>query len=416
MTACKNKVSIMVKTMFYLDTRSLSKRGDAPLKIRFTFKKKPVFINLGIRILPEEWDARDGRIVGTQKKQLNNFINIRFTQVNSELLALDMSGELAKMSPGELKRRLEGKEEDTPKPKEEGTFVKKYVSFMESRNTEGTKAAYRATLSRLRAFDPELDSRAFEDINKDYLLRLDAFLAKTQCRNARNVHYRNLRAVFNDAIDDEITAAYPFRKFKLKQEPTRKRSLSVHELRTLRDYPVDEHQRRYRDMFMLTFYLIGINAVDLFNLPKDALHNGRIEYIRAKTHKEYSIKVEPEAQEIIDRYAGTEHLLNILDERDGYRQFSHDMNDALKCIGKYHRVGRGGRKVYEPLFPTLSQYWARHTWASVASELDIPKETIAAGLGHGSNTVTDIYIKYDHRKVDAANRKIIDFLNSDKVL
>lgn len=92
------------------------------------------------------------------------------------------------------------------------------------------------------------------------------------------------------------------------------------------------------------------------------------------------------------------------------------MNDALKLIGAFRRVGRGGRKVYSPEFPELSQYWARHTWASIASELDIPKETIAEGLGHGDNTVTDIYIRYDHRKVDAANRKIIDYVNSEEEL
>lgn len=45
-------------------------------------------------------------------------------------------------------------------------------------------------------------------------------------------------------------------------------------------------------------------------------------------------------------------------------------------------------------------------------ELDIPKETIAAGLGHDmGNTTTAIYINFNQKKVDAANRKIIDFVN-----
>jgi hypothetical protein len=43
--------------------------------------------------------------------------------------------------------------------------------------------------------------------------------------------------------------------------------------------------------------------------------------------------------------------------------------------------------------------------------IDIPKEIIGAALGHSSNSVTDIYIKIDNRKVDRANRKVIDYVN-----
>lgn len=86
------------------------------------------------------------------------------------------------------------------------------------------------------------------------------------------------------------------------------------------------------------------------------------------------------------------------------------MNKNLQEIGEFKRVGRGGKKVHEPLFPELSSYWARHTWATIAAGLDIPKETIGAALGHGGNTVTDIYIDFDQRKVDIANRKVINCL------
>lgn len=47
---------------------------------------------------------------------------------------------------------------------------------------------------------------------------------------------------------------------------------------------------------------------------------------------------------------------------------------------------------------TLTTYWARHSWATIAASLDIPKETIAAALGHSNHTVTDIYIEFDYRK------------------
>ena len=164
-------------------------------------------------------------------------------------------------------------------------------------------------------------------------------------------------------------------------------------------------------MFMLMFYLIGINAADLFLAKPDSIDNGRLEYKRAKTGKLYSIKIEPEAMEIINRYRGNNYLLNIMDEYKDYKNFLHRMGIALKEIGNMERVGRGGKKVREPLFKDLSSYWSRHTWATIAASIDIPKETISEALGHSiGSEVTSIYIKFDYKKVDEANRKVIDHI------
>ena len=161
---------------------------------------------------------------------------------------------------------------------------------------------------------------------------------------------------------------------------------------------------------MLMFYLMGINAADLFNLPP--LTGNKITYHRAKTNRLYEIKVEPEAKDIIKKYKGQNFMLNVLDGYKNYKDFLHRMNIGLQKIGEVKREGRGGKKIITPLFPKLSSYWARHTWATIAAGLDIPKETISAALGHSTNSVTDIYIKFDNRKIDAANRRVIDVLNS----
>jgi len=72
---------------------------------------------------------------------------------------------------------------------------------------------------------------------------------------------------------------------------------------------------------------------------------------------------------------------------------------------------RGGKKHRTSLFPKLSTYWAQHTWATLAAELDIPDETISLALGHSSgNRVMNIYINRNQKKVDAAHRKLIDYI------
>ena len=295
------------------------------------------------------------------------------------------------------------------KPK--GCFVDVFKEFADSHN-ESTKELYYYSLRRIEQFDKYIATRSIDEIGIPWLTRFESWLAQTNSKNARNILLRNIRAVFNYALDCEYTTNYPFRRFKIRPEATRKRAMTVEQLRSLAVYPVEDYQEFYRDMFVLMFCLIGINVVDLYSLG--GIVDGRVEYRRAKTHRLYSIKVEPEAQAIIDKYHGTKNLLCIADRWTTHSQFGKQMNKALKRMGEMQRVGRGGKKVFEPIVPGLTTYWARHTWATIAASLDIPKETIAHALGHGNDTVTDIYIDFDKKKVDEANRKVLDFVFGKK--
>ena len=256
----------------------------------------------------------------------------------------------------------------------------------------------------------QLEKMAFEDVTKEWLTTFDTYMIKqSPSKNARNIHLRNIRAVFNEAIDDEITTFYPFRRFPIRNVATRKRNLKVDDFRKFINFPCEKHAQKYLDMFKLMFMLMGINAIDLCHL-KEIDSDGRINFYRAKTNRLYSMKVEPEALEIINKYRGENWLLDILDRYKDYKDFTKRMNRALKLIGPVKRVGRGGKKEYEPLFPDVSTYWARHSWATIAASIDIPRDTIAHALGHGGNTVTDIYIDFDQSKVDKANRKVLDWV------
>ncbi len=397
----------MAVSKFYLDTRRPSEDGAFPLKLTFTKNHRNVYIGLDVRLLPSQWDGKHLRVTGRPDRAvLNAHIARRKTDIDAAILRLSESAEWSRLSAYQVRDMVTGREE-TDKSR---LFAARFRAFTDLKTKPTTRKLYLNTLNHLRAFDPDLESREFRDINVDYLTRLDVFMARTApSRNARNIHLRNIRAVFNAAIDDEITTSYPFRRFKIRPEATAKRSLSVENLRTLFNYPVEEWQREYLDMFKLIFFLEGINMVDLFNLAGIS-PDGRIEYRRAKTGRLYSVKVEPEAMEIIERHRGKTALLEMHDRYKDHYDYMHHINDALKRIGPSTRSGRGGRKSVAPLFPQISTYWARHSWATIAASLDIPKETIAAGLGHGGNTVTDIYIDFDRRKVDAANRKIIDWV------
>lgn len=402
----------MATVKLYLDARSAGEEKPAPVKISLSLHGKTCLHSTGVKVLPSCWDAKQCKIIkGPEKAGLNVLLSSLVSRWEMELMKMGEDGEARKArSVGDLKkrllRRLGGEEAG-----QEGEFYSRFVRFSRTRRSEGSRDAYRQTLRRMEAFDADLRLRSFEEIDRRWLLDFDAFMARTApSANARAFHMRNIRAVFNDALDDEAISCYPFRRFKIRREATRKRALSVEQLRLLASYPCEEWQEPYRDLFVLMFLLVGINAADLFNAPPSALSGGRLEYVRSKTRKPYSILVEPEAAALIEKYRGRRHLLRFLDTVGNYKHYLQRMDRALKTIGPLERRGRGGKKVREPLFPELSQYWSRHTWATVAASLDIPKETIARALGHGGNTVTDIYIDFDMKKVDEANRRVIDWV------
>ena len=389
------------KIKLALDLRRQKKDGTYPIVIEIRNKDK-IRIATSYSALPENWD--DGQFRKNESNYTRKNLVLRSMYDKVERVLLDISEERRFISDKEL-RMLINKGFSNNQDLSNRNFISVLDDFLELKTNAGTRSVYEGTRSKILAFDKGC---TFETMDRNWLSRFEKQMIDSGMKtNAYAIHLRNIRAVFNYAIDEEITTLYPFRKFKIKKEETRKRSLTVEQLRQLRDYPCEPYQERYRDMFMLMFYLIGVNAVDLFNAKE--LVNGRLEYKRAKTGKLYSIKVEPEAMRIIKRYKGKKYLLNVLDEYGNYKDFLHRMGIGLKQIGECKRFGLGGKKHITPLFPSISSYWARHTWATIAASLDVPKETIAAALGHEIGMpVTSIYINFDMRKVDEANRIVLD--------
>lgn len=412
--ACKQN---MANTRFFLDKRNAKEGKPVVLKIAIAHQHKSALISLDAKILPAQWE--NNKIVRHPDKQaLNTYINLIKSQVDSLIVRWTNEGSINSMSASEIKDRcMEALDPDRKKAKEEKTtFLYRFNQYA-SRMKPGSKRTYDHTLNRLKAFKGEeyLRKLKFEDMTADWMKDFDAFMAKTApSKNSRNIHFRNIRTVFNAAIEDNITTAYPFRHFKIKREVTAKRDLTVEELRQLAFYGCEECAVKYRDYFMLMFYLMGINNVDLCHLKE--ISKGRLEFHRTKTNHFFSMKIEPEAMALIEKYRGEEWLLDILDHWGSDEFFRKKMNKQLQRIGPVTRSGLGGKKTYSPLFPKLTTYYARHSWASIALSLDIPVETISAGLGHEyGNPITSIYLHYDNRKVDVANRKVIDWVLYGKI-
>lgn len=396
----------MATVKLTLDTRRAKDDGTYPIKLLISHLHKSAKISTGVSVKEDQFNGNEISKKVPNSSIHNMKIRTMLSAAEATLLDLMQKGNINHLSALKIKEiieeRMKGKVTNE-------TFTDYLNDFASLKSNPGTRSVYEQTRVKLTAYDPKC---TFETMDTTWLKKFEAWMEKEGVRtNARGIHLRNIRAIFNYAIDEEKTTLYPFRKFRIRKEETPKRALSVKDLITLRDYPCEEHQVKYRDMFMLMFYLIGINPVDLFRLK--AIRDNRIEYHRAKTGKLYSIEILPEAQKIIKKYRGKEYLLDILDTWTNYKDFTHRMNINLKQIGEVERVGLGGKKLRTALFPDITIYHARHTWASIAASLDTPKETISAALGHEiGSKVTSIYIDFDRKKVDEANKRVIECLNT----
>lgn len=430
---------------YYLDTRRIRKDGTAPLKLVIRNLGRVAQYNMGICFPPDQWDEENSRLKDfpkhkykehPRKKVLNDFLAQTMVEVRAhvdmlplKLDVMDVRDYIDKLLNNTIYEKKE--KEAAELKKKEDLFLVRFLEFTNLRNAPRTRAIYEHTYNEIKRFDAKADTLAFEDVTVDWLQKFDRFLAqKSPAVNARAIHMRNIRAVFNHAIKVwEITTAYPFYKFKIRHAETMKRSLTIDQVRTLFSASIYDGMRpddaiklhRYVDIFKLSLMLCGIRPVDLCKLKKDNIINGRIEYVSQKCGVHYSIKVEPEAWNIINEYWGKhEYMLDIFDHHqsvNGYLNFLKHLNHALQNIGKRRsRKGRGGGHLEGgSMFPGLSLYWARHTWATLAIELGCSMETVSAGLGHlHGERVTLVYVAYRQKYIDEANRKIIDYITGKK--
>ncbi len=413
----------MVKAKLYFDARRLDKNKDGQFRIIVSKNGSTAMISTGITIKPSEW--KSGIIVNREDADiLNKVIALKKSVTDMTLLRWSTTGELTGLSAKEIALKLEEelnpeltikrKQREEQKRIEENSFAIFFLQYIDNINNNGTKGLYIDTYNKIMSYcqsiGRDFQTVSFNDIDKHWLESFERFCLTTQRQNTASRHLRDIRAVFNEAIDENKTLHYPFRKFKIKREETIDKSYSAEELHTLFNYIChDRGQQRAVDIFKLMFCLIGINSIDLAYAPD--ISRGRLNYVRAKTHKPYSIKIEPEALAIINRYKGKNgKLVNITETSPNYKTFFNRMGKTLRKVGLQRVPGK--KSTGEAILPDICTGSARTSWATIAQEeLDIPRDVIAAALGHHTVDVTSTYLRTDWRKkVDAANRKVIDWV------
>ena len=269
---------------------------------------------------------------------------------------------------------------------------------------------YRSMLNSLMHFRKGRDM-TFDMMDGGLMELYEAWMLKGGLtRNTTSFYMRILRTNYKLAVEKGLTAdRHPFRHVYCGMDKTVKRSIPFSEIKKINGLDLSRKPNMdfARDMFMFSFCTRGMSFVDMAYLEKTDLNNGCLAYRRKKTGQLLTMEWTRQMQDILDKYKqnGTRYLLPIITREDGserrqYQNMMRKINRLLKDIA--HLAG---------LPVPLSMYYTRHSWATIARGKDIPLAVISEGLGHDSETTTQIYLdSIKSSEVDKANRMILEGL------
>ena len=289
-------------------------------------------------------------------------------------------------------------------------FMQGVIVHLQQMGKQRTSETYRCTLKSFMQFRDDKDV-LLENIDSDLMLMYEAFLrGKGLTKNSTSFYMRILRAVYNRAVEKDLTTnRNPFKHVYTGIDKTIKRAIPLKAIKQIKslDLSLQPSLDFARDMFLFSFYTRGMSFIDMAYLKKKDLSNGILSYRRRKTGQQLFIRWEKCMQEIVEKYENplSEYLLPIIkpmngDKRTQYQNAMYLINRKLKNIGKIVSVQQ-----------PLTMYTARHSWASVAKNKNVPISVISEGMGHDSEMTTQIYLaSLDTAIVDKANRMILDLL------
>lgn len=401
------------------------KRADGTynIKIRVTHKQRKKY-------LATPWYVGKEDMTRALKLKNQRYIDMVEDLLRKYRSICNSVGEgLDDMSVEQVVELITRKETDKPFDLDIVDYTRKFVTKLDKAGRGGTARAYEVAINSLCRFVGR-ESVSIKEITVQFLTDWIAWIAaqppRKNCKKgdrAQSLYLAQLRAMYNRAkkeFNDEEAGIIripfsPFNKVEIpKPSLSRKRALTVEQLRKFSEIPyttiLQPGVNRFnfaKDVFLLSFMLVGMNAVDLYTATD--CKGGRITYQRAKTRNrradnaEISIKLEPEVMALFEKYRDPsgQRVFKFYKLYSSMDTFCAALNKGLKKLGDIIGVD------------DLEFYAARHSWATIANnDTGVDKYTVHEALNHVDETmrVTDIYIRKNWERIDKANRAVLDLL------
>ncbi len=376
----------MANLKLLLDTRRIKSDGTFNVIFRITHLRKVYTINSGISLEDKFWNSQNSEVFKAHPnaKLLNLKFNKDYFLLQEAILRPDDQFSIEKL------RNLISREEPSNETPTFKVFADKLTPQMFEVNRTGNAIVYQTAVNRLITYCGR--DVSFTEINYQLLDEFKHHLITSGLKlNSIGNYFRSIKAIYNKAIKHKIIdrANYPFYDITIKSEKTSKRAISKEELQKIILISLEENSTSLSSLcyFLLSFYLRGISFTDLAYLKHSTIINGRIEYKRRKTHKNYSVKLFSPAETIIHKFhmEGNSYLLPILTNN-----VTEDSLETKKIISQWIKATNKYLKrlsIQSGLTTSITTYTARHTFGTVAKKLGYSNELIAEALYHINKSI-----------------------------
>lgn len=383
----------MFTTAIILETRTPRKDKTFPVKLRVIIDRAARYYGLGVYLTETEFEEAFRPNPPAKLKKIVARLRAK------EQTAIQL---LEKIEPPSFELF---KQQFTKRPisgiGNVKTYYQNYIDEMREKKRLGSASNYYYSLKALSNFT-DIEKLNFKDVTPDFLNKFsDHLLENEKSISTIGVFLRPLRCVFNKALNDKIVSPelYPFGagggKFQIPASEKHKRPLERWEIERLAMYNGSPARNFYRDMFLISYFLCGINFGDLLTMRWDQLDGNTITFFRSKTKRtakkqaEIELFVNDQCFELIQKHGRPgKYIFPILNETDSpekihlkIKNFIRLCNQSLKKIAK--EIG---------INPKISTVFARHSAASHGIEAGASIGAISQALGHSNIKTTSVYI------------------------
>lgn len=227
---------------------------------------------------------------------------------------------------------------------------------------------------------------------------------------AKSLYLGLIRHLYREALrryntdSEQVIKNDPFLRYRVPRQQLKKgiRALTLDELLKIYHYKGEGRAVLARDCFILSFCLMGMNSVDMYEC-KD-FKGDTIKYNRAKTKDRrddsayIEVKIHPFVRELIMKYRDNRLAFSFHKRYSTSSNFNQAINIGLKKVGE--AVGIDGLQFYQ----------ARHTFATLSRNLmRYSKSDVDEALNHvGSMDIADVYIAKDFSIINENNFRLIE--------
>lgn len=386
----------MVTVNYYVNPKKKRKDNTFNVKIIITYKRKRKMLPTSFYVT--KLDLTRGGKIKNQKilDGINKIIQTYKSKINT------MGVEFGNITLEQIVKNLKEEKCDCD------FFV--YTDLISKEKKEKTKNNYIFVASVVEKYigTKNLDMRLMD---YSFFCDIEKFVTKRYNPGTVQIIMTYLKVIYKSAViyfnneheqvlSTYVLTAYTYRN---KYEPE-KRAVGIETIKKI--YSLELINKRVelaRDLFILSFCLLGMNLIDMFNCEKC---EQTIKYNRTKTKDSRSdsayieVEIDDRVKHIVDKYRGKNKMFCFSEVYKNYYPFknavSYGMSKLSLLVGK-----------------KLTFYSARHSFATIAyNDCGIDKFTVHKMLNHIDNgtKITDVYIKTDFKKINEANKKILDLL------